>query len=100
MDWHVRFEEEMSRRHPGAGRLYARVRRQPGWVTRTAFIIAVLVVVVPILLLTLAAVAVGLACLLVLGLVAQIGRFFANLFRGGLGREDDGRRNVRVVERP
>ena len=100
MSWQVRFEEEIHRRAPGAGVWYTRISRQPGWVTRTALIIAILVVVLPLLLLTLAAVMVGAACLLVLGLVAQVVRFFSNLFGGGLRSRDDGRRNVRVIERP
>ncbi len=99
MSWHVRFEEEVRRRHPGAGVWYTRVSRQPGWVTKTALVMALLVVVVPIVLLTLAAVAIGLICLLVLGLVASAGRFISGLFDGSLKRQDDGRRNVQVVDR-
>jgi hypothetical protein len=101
MNWHARFEEEVNRRHPGMGIWYTRVSRQPGWVTRTAVFLAVLVVVVPLVLLTLAAVVVGLSCLLVLGLVAKVGRYFSALFGGGGGGpRDDGRRNVRVINRP
>lgn len=99
MNWHVRFEEEVHRRSPGMGLWYTRIRQQPGWVTRTAIIMAILVAVVPLLLLTLAAIFVGLTCLLVLGLIAQIARFFSGLFGGGRPH-DDGRRNVRVIERP
>ena len=100
MSWQVRFEEAVFNRHPGAGQWYARVRRQPGWVTRTAFIIAVMVVVLPLLALTLAAVVVGLACLLVLGMVAYVGKAVTDLFNGGPRRKRDGRRNVRVMDRP
>lgn len=100
MSWQVRFEEEVRRRHPGAGVWYSRISRQPGWVTKTALIIATLVVVLPLLLLTLAAVVVGLACLLVLGLVARVSRLISGLFGGGIRARDDGRRNVRVIERP
>lgn len=100
MNWHVRFEEEVRRRHPGAGVWVTRISRQPGWVTQTALVLALLVVVVPILLLTLAAVLVGMTCLLVLGLVARAGAFFSGLFGGTWRKRDDGRRNVQVIERP
>lgn len=99
MNWHVRFEEEVRRRSPGMGQWYTRISRQPGWVTRTAVIMATLVVVVPLLLLTLAAVVVGVTCLLVLGLIARIGQIFTGRV-GGRRPGDDGRRNVRVIERP
>jgi len=99
MSWHVRFEEEVHRRSPGMGVWYTRISRQPGWVTRTAVFIAVLIVVVPVVLLTLAAVLVGLACLVVLGLVARIGRSISGLLGGGWKTRDDGRRNVSVIDR-
>ncbi len=100
MNWHVRFEEEVRRRHPGMGVWYTRISRQPGWVTKTAVFMAILIVVVPVVLLTLAAVLVGLACLVVLGLIARVGRFISCLLGGGWKTRDDGRRNVRVIERP
>jgi hypothetical protein len=103
MKWHVRFEEEVRRRHPGAGTLYTRVSKQPGWVTKTALLMATMVVVVPIVLLTLTAVVIGLVCLLVLGMIASAGRFVSGLFGGTLGAprppRDDGRRNVEVIDR-
>lgn len=100
MSWHVRFEEEVRRRHPGAGVWVTRISRQPGWVTKTALLAAMLVVVVPIVLLTLAAVVIGLTCLGVLGLIASAGRFVAGLFGGAHPRKDDGRRNVQIIDRP
>ncbi len=101
MDWHARFEEAVHRRSPSAGVYYARLSRQPGWVLKTAGFVALLVVVVPVVLLTLAAVIVGLICLAVLGLIASAIRGVAGLFRPATNRrQDDGRRNVRVIERP
>jgi len=104
MSWHARFEQEVHRRHPGAGLWYTRVRSQPGWVVKTAIGVALLVVVVPIVLLTLAAVFVGLVCMLALSLVAAVVRGVSELFKpgtpGSLKSQDDGRRNVRVIDRP
>jgi len=100
MRWSTRVEEEVHRRHPGLGVWYTRLSRQPGWVTRTAFIIAILVVVLPIVALALTAAVVGLACLLILGSIAKASRFISDSFKGGLRTRDDGRRNVRVIERP
>ena len=100
MNWHARFEEEVRRRNPLAGAWVSRVSQQPGWVTKTAFAVTLFVVVVPIVLLTLAALAVGAVCLLVLGLIARAAAFFSGLLSGTRPKRDDGRRNVRVIERP
>ena len=100
MSWQVRFEEEVRRRHPGAGMWYTRVSRQPGWVTKTAMMAALLVVVVPIIALTIAAVIIGLACLLILSLVANIWRWVTSPFAAGpKPSKDDGRRNVTIIDR-
>ncbi len=100
MSWHVRFEEKVRRRHPRAGQWYAQINQQPGWVTKTALTLALLVVVVPIVILTLAAVCVGILALLILGTIARIARFFSNPFNAGTKPRNDGRQNVRVIERP
>ena len=100
MSWQVRFQEEVHRRHPGAGAWFTRLSRQPGWVTKTATIAALLVVVVPIIALTLAALLIGTACLLVLGIIASVWRFVTSPFTGPRAPKDDGRRNVQVIERP
>ncbi|MEZ6191729.1 MAG: hypothetical protein R3C45_10630 [Phycisphaerales bacterium] len=99
MSWQVRFEEEVRKRHPRAGVWVSRVSQQPGWVTKTALAITLFVVVVPIVLLTLAAVAVGLICFVILGLVARAAAFFSGLFNGTRRKRDDGRRNVQVIDR-
>jgi hypothetical protein len=100
MSWHIRFEEEVRRRHPGAGIWYTRISRQPGWVTRTALGVAVLVVVVPVVLLTLAAVVIGVICFTALSLAASIWRFISSPFGRTHTPSDDGRRNVEVIDRP
>lgn len=99
MSWHARFEEEVRRRHPRAGVWVSRVGQQPGWVTKTAIAVTLFVVVVPIVLLTLAAVAVGVVCFLILGLIARTAAFFSGLFNGAHRKRDDGRRNVQVIDR-
>lgn len=101
IDWKV-----YVRQHPRYGVWYQRVERQPSWVVKTAVALAVLIVVVPLVLLFLAAVAVGLIAFLVLGVAAAIWGGVARLLGGGGGgplkprpgwRHDDGRRNVRVI---
>ncbi|MCC6681152.1 MAG: hypothetical protein IT445_09670 [Phycisphaeraceae bacterium] len=69
---------------------------RPAWVTRAALTAGVLVIVVPLVLLTLAAVLVGALVFATLSAVAWLlGQF------SGVGpRADDGRRNVRIIERP
>lgn len=100
MNWYVRFGEQIYRRHPGAGVWSARVRRQPGWVLKTAVTATILVVVVPVVLITLAAVGVGVACFLVLSLARMAIRGVAALFNPNTYRaQDDGRRNVEIIDR-
>ncbi len=99
MSWQVWFEEEIHRRYPDAGMWVTRISRQPGWVTRTAILLALLVVVVPIVLLTLTAILVSIVTFIVLGTIARFLDLIANLF-SGIRRREDGRRNVRVIRRP
>jgi antibiotic biosynthesis monooxygenase (ABM) superfamily enzyme len=99
MNWHVRFEEEVRRRHPGAGMWYTRVSRQPSWVTKTALLAALLVVVVPIILLTLAAIVIGLICFTALSLIASAWRFISSPFSSTRPPKNDGRRNVQIIDR-
>ncbi len=97
-------------RHRTFGPWYERVQRQPGWVVKLALTATVLVVVVPIVVLTLAALVVGLVVFTIAGLVAVgmrvLGGGVGNLFAFGRrsrssspGALDDGRRNVRVLRR-
>ena len=87
------------REHPTFGTYYARVERQPGWVVRLTLLAAVLVIVVPLMILTLAAVLTAGVVFVLASLVARV----ASLFTRGprdVGPTDDGRENVRVIERP
>ncbi|MEE9211400.1 MAG: hypothetical protein V3U29_01980 [Phycisphaeraceae bacterium] len=91
------------REHPTFGSWYHRIERQPGWVSRIAVTAAVLVVVVPLVLLALAAITVGLVVFVTLGLIAQLVVMVRGVFvRGGMpsvasGASGGGRRNVRVL---
>ena len=93
------------RQHPTLGPWQHRIEQNPSWVTRTAFLAAVLVVVVPLLLLFTAAVIVGIVLFVTLGLVAGIIGFFrrilSNLRLDGRGSyiPNEGRENVRVIRR-
>lgn len=106
MTWRVYIRE-----HPQFGTWYRRVENKPGWVWKAAAICAMLVIVVPLVLLTLAAAVVGLVVFAVLGLVAMVLNAFAGIFgdgsseqspmarRGsGHGRNHDGRENVRIID--
>ena len=91
--------------HPRYGKWYARIDRQPNWVVKTAIAAAVLVVVVPLVLLTMAALVVGIAAFLVFCLIAGLIGAASRLF-GGFGssgdvatQDGDGRINVRVIRR-
>ena len=72
---------------------YQRVQRQPSWVLKLSVLVAVAIVVVPLVVLTLAAVLAG-------AIVFFIGSVFASFFR--LFRRDSpeaARHNVRVIHR-
>ena len=76
---------------------YDRLRGRPGWVLKTAFCAAMLVVVLPLLLLALAGAVTFAVLLVVLGAVAAVIGWFNRMFaRIGGTFSDDGRRNVRV----
>jgi hypothetical protein len=101
IDWKV-----YARQHPQFGPWYTRAERQPSWVVKTAVALAVVTIVLPLALLTLAAVAVGLIAFLVLGAAAMAINSLATLLRGDWTRtgghappvpRDDGRRNVRII---
>ena len=89
------------RGHPQFGPWYQRVESKPGWVWKAAITATLLVIVVPLILLTLAAVLVGVLVFACLGLVAAV----MKLITGGLSPRDprtpsphDGRQNVRVID--
>ncbi|MFP4145522.1 MAG: hypothetical protein ACLFV3_10300 [Phycisphaeraceae bacterium] len=79
---------------------HQRVQARPSWVWKLTLATALVVFVLPLVLLTLAALLVAAAVFTVLSLVAGGIGFIANLF-GGLSRiggpPADGRRNVRVM---
>ena len=81
------------------GPIYERIERRPNWVARTALVAAALVVLVPLLVLFIAAIVVGAIVFLTLALIAAVLATVANLFNG-LGLRPAGRKNVRVIERP
>jgi len=96
------------KQHPSIGPWYARIERQPSWVVKAATIAALLVVVLPLLMLTLAAVLVGLcvffllaALLTILNLVGKLisGQYHLPSKSDKTDGRDDGRRNVRVIHR-
>lgn len=93
------------RQHPKLGPLYTRIERQPSWVARTAFIAAVLVVVIPLLMLFTAALFVGIVLFILFGLIAGVIGVVARLVsfltpaQGGPLESSDGRENVRVLHR-
>lgn len=84
-------------------RLEAGMPPPPLWAVKAAILAAVLVVAVPLLLLTLAALIVGALVLLVLVAAAVVVRRLRRLGAWLPGRSprwrDEGRRNVRVIER-
>jgi divalent metal cation (Fe/Co/Zn/Cd) transporter len=95
------FWHSFIRQNPTFGVWYGRVQRQPNWVTKLAVTVAVITVVLPLLLLTLAAVVLAVAVFIIGSLVAAGMRAVAGLFGGGVsGSRRDGRRNVRVIQRP
>jgi len=102
MNWQAQFQND-----PRFSHMHARVRRHPAWVVKAAVGVALLIVLVPLLamvLLIALALAVGLLVFVVLSFVASLIESFAALLGGGGGAgpvapQDDGRRNVRVVDR-
>jgi EamA domain-containing membrane protein RarD len=101
----MRFEhyEAYLRQHPRFGTWYTSARRQPSWAVKAALAAAGIVVVVPVVLLTLAAAITGLVVFGFLALVAGGMRSLGSLFDFSEPQaptpRDDGRRNVRVVQR-
>ena len=83
--------------------IHARVSQQPGWVIGVTVAAVVLVFVIPLALLALAALLVGTVVYLVASLLARLSRFFQRALGGETVREptrtDDGRENVRVIQR-
>ena len=85
--------------HPRFGQGYEWYARSPRWVRRSALGAAVLVVVVPLVLLTLAALLVGFVVAVLLGTIALAGWFIRRMANNLFGLAHGGRRNVRVIQR-
>jgi len=98
-DWKQRVRDD-----PRFGGYYRVVADRPSWVTRAALMAVVLVVVVPLVLLTLAAVLVGAVVFTVLGALAW-GLHRIRLLTGAVPRttrqppqaSEPGRENVRII---
>lgn len=76
--------------------------RRLGWPVKLAALVVGVIVLVPLLALVLAALLVGIVAVALFGAIVliryRLRQLAARLLRGG-GLRDDGRRNVRVVER-
>jgi uncharacterized membrane protein HdeD (DUF308 family) len=83
-----------SRGFERAGAVLRMVQSQPGWITRLAALVIVIVIGLPIFLLVTFALFAGAFVFAVLALVNGL----AMKIRGGLRRQD-GRENVRVIQR-
>ena len=86
------------REHPQYGQWYRRVEGRPGWVWKAAVTAALLVVVIPLVLISLAALLVGALVFIVLGVIASILRLFQPTDRTPAGPPSDGRENVRIID--
>lgn len=88
--------------HPQFGIWYRRVQTQPSWVVKASLTLAALVVIVPLVMLALAALVVGVAAFLVLGVIANVVQAFQAAFGTSAGPapmpRDSGRINVRVID--
>jgi len=96
----MRFEwinVEQMRRDPRVGWVWSRTHGQPSWVWKAAGLGAVVVFVVPLLILAFAA---FLAFALIFGVLALVARVVGLLTPApkDLAGNDDGRRNVRVID--
>jgi MFS superfamily sulfate permease-like transporter len=76
----------------------AQMSRYPAWVTRTAILCAMAVIVIPVMLLIVAGLLVGVLVFAVLSLVARVMELFGGS-GGAVGTADEPlRRNVQVIE--
>lgn len=90
------------RQHPIFGPWYRRVEGRPSWVWKITILTAILLIGVPLALLTIAALFVAAAVFVTLSVVALAIAAVRNMLAVAAGPpapRDDGRRNVRVVER-
>jgi hypothetical protein len=93
--WRIIFSQ-----HPLTAALYRRLQGRPPWIIKSAVLTALLVLVIPLVALVLTALIVGVTVFAVLMLAARANAWLRALVDRLLhGPADDGRRNVRVVER-
>ena len=85
--------------HPTMGPYYSRFDSAPGWVKKCALAAAVLMVVVPLVILTVAALTVGIVVFVALAAIVTVGLIIRRMFSRLRPPTDDGRRNVRVIHR-
>ena len=88
------------RNHPTVGPWVLRAERHPGWVWKAALLAMVLTIVVPLLMLTVAALLVGFVAFILFGAVPAVIALLQRIF--GIHRPRDasveqGRVNVRVI---
>ncbi len=95
-------------RSPQFGQYYARIQQQPSWVTRFAILAGLFVIVVPILILVVAAVTIFALVFFVAAFFAKLINTISNLFNSSTyqkntpaqaNQANGGRKNVRVIRR-
>lgn len=91
------------RQDPRLNLWYARARQRPGWVWKSAALAAAFTIIIPLVLLTFAAIIVGLAVFFVATLIASLASALRHLFNPAnahLQRNaSPGRENVRIIDR-
>lgn len=92
---HAYFNFHALRDDPRFAGFYSRARGRPSWVWRAAILAALITIVVPVLLLTVAAALAFIAVFIVLSLVHSLLDATRGIFGGWRGGRD--RRNVRVI---
>lgn len=101
--WRVDPEE-----YPNLGRWYINIQRQPSWALKTALLAGALVIVVPLVVLAIAAIVVGVAVFFVMSLIAGLLRIVRDITSFGRPgdasnpqqtRQGDGRVNVRIMSK-
>lgn len=90
----TRISTYSSRGYERAGTVLRMVQSQPGWITRLAALVVLIVIGLPIFLLVMVALFAGAFVFAMLALINGL----AMKIRGGLPRSD-GRENVRVIQR-
>lgn len=94
--WRIIFSQ-----HPLTAPWYRRLQGRPPWIIKSAVLIALLVLVIPLVVMVMTALIVGFAVFAALTLAAGAAAFLRALVDRLLnGPAADGRRNVRVLDHP